>query len=50
MENHAVFAAGVEAAAVKLMAAGKKIWLVGPIPEVGFTLIDRQTDMTVAGT
>jgi peptidoglycan/LPS O-acetylase OafA/YrhL len=38
MESHAAFAAGVEAAVVKLLAAGKKIWLVGPIPEVGYNV------------
>jgi len=36
MENHAAFAEGLEAAIAKLTAAGKQIWLVGPIPEIGY--------------
>ena len=36
MDNHAGLAAGLERAIAKLSAAGKQIWLVGPIPEIGY--------------
>lgn len=34
--NHAGFAAGLERIVAMLSYAGKQIWLVGPIPEVGY--------------
>ena len=34
--NRAVFAEGMERTLSALAAAGKKIWLVGPVPEVGY--------------
>ena len=34
--NHVGFAAGLEAAIGKLISAGKQVWLVGPIPEIGY--------------
>ena len=36
MDNHAGLAAGLERAVAKLASAGKQVWLVGPIPEIGY--------------
>ena len=36
VENHVGFAAGLEAAITKFISAGKQVWLVGPIPEIGY--------------
>jgi hypothetical protein len=36
IDNHAGLAAGLQAAIVKLTTAGKHVWLVGPIPEIGY--------------
>jgi SGNH domain (fused to AT3 domains) len=36
IDNHVAFAAGVEQAVAKLTSAGKQVWLVGPIPEIGY--------------
>ena len=36
VDNHVGFAAGVEQAVAKLTSAGKQVWLVGPIPEIGY--------------
>lgn len=38
LNNHAVFAAGLERTLAALRNAGKEIWIVGPIPEVGFNV------------
>jgi hypothetical protein len=38
IDNHAGLAAGLQAAIVELTAAGKRVWLVGPIPEVGYNV------------
>lgn len=38
MDNHAALAAGLEGAVAKLTSAGKHVWLVGPIPEVGYNV------------
>ena len=35
-DNHAAFAAGLERIVAKLIATGKQVWLVGPIPEIGY--------------
>lgn len=35
-DNHAAFAAGLEQTIRALTAAGKQVWLVGPVPEVGY--------------
>lgn len=34
--NHVGFAAGLERLVAKLTSTGKRIWLVGPIPEIGY--------------
>jgi peptidoglycan/LPS O-acetylase OafA/YrhL len=34
--NHAAFAVGMERTLSILAGAGKKIWLIGPVPEVGY--------------
>lgn len=36
--NHLVFAAGLRRTVATLHAAGKEIWIVGPVPEVGFNV------------
>jgi peptidoglycan/LPS O-acetylase OafA/YrhL len=36
IDNHAGLAAGLQAAIFKLTTAGKHVWLVGPIPEIGY--------------
>jgi hypothetical protein len=36
LDNHATLAAGLERTIAALMAAGKRVWLVGPVPEVGY--------------
>jgi hypothetical protein len=36
MDNHAALAAGLERAIAELIVAGKQVWLVGPIPEIGY--------------
>jgi peptidoglycan/LPS O-acetylase OafA/YrhL len=36
VDNHAALAAGLDKAVARLAAAGKQIWLVGPIPEIGY--------------
>jgi hypothetical protein len=33
IDNHDGLAAGLQAAVVKLKAAGKRVWMVGPIPD-----------------
>ena len=38
MDNHAAFAAGLERVVDKLTTAGKQVWLVGPIPEIGYNV------------
>jgi hypothetical protein len=38
MDNHAALAAGLEAAVAKLTSAGKRVWLIGPIPEIGYNV------------
>ncbi|HZP76291.1 MAG TPA: acyltransferase family protein [Pseudolabrys sp.] len=38
IDNRAGFSAGVERAVAKLRAAGKQVWLVGPIPEIGYNV------------
>jgi peptidoglycan/LPS O-acetylase OafA/YrhL len=35
-DNHAAFVAGMERTLSILAGAGKKIWLIGPVPEVGY--------------
>ena len=35
-DNHATLAAGLERTIEALLAAGKRVWLVGPVPEVGY--------------
>ncbi|HEX6120882.1 MAG TPA: SGNH hydrolase domain-containing protein, partial [Dongiaceae bacterium] len=35
-DNHAALAAGLEQTVAVLIAAGKRVWLVGPVPEVGY--------------
>ncbi len=35
MDNHAALTAGLESAVARLVAAGKQVWMVGPIPEIG---------------
>ena len=35
-DNHATLAAGLERTVSTLLAAGKRVWLVGPVPEVGY--------------
>jgi len=35
-DNRAVFAEGMEKTLSALAAAGKRIWLIGPVPEVGY--------------
>ncbi len=37
-DNHLVFAAGLRRTVAALHAAGKEIWIVGPVPEVGFNV------------
>jgi peptidoglycan/LPS O-acetylase OafA/YrhL len=37
-DNHAALAAGLEKAVAALTVAGKEVWLVGPIPEVGYNV------------
>jgi hypothetical protein len=34
--NHAALAAGLEQTVAALLSAGKRVWLVGPVPEVGY--------------
>jgi hypothetical protein len=34
--NHAALAGGLEQAVTTLLAAGKQVWLVGPVPEIGY--------------
>jgi hypothetical protein len=34
--NHAALAGGLEQTIAALLAAGKHVWLVGPVPEIGF--------------
>ncbi len=36
MESHAAFEAGVKRAVAELVAAGKRVWLIGSIPEIGY--------------
>jgi len=36
IDSHAGLSAGLQAAIVKLKAAGKRVWMVGPIPEIGY--------------
>jgi peptidoglycan/LPS O-acetylase OafA/YrhL len=36
IENHAALAAGLESVIARLVTAGKQVWLVGPIPEIGY--------------
>ncbi len=36
LDNHATLAAGLERTITALLAAGKRVWLVGPVPEVGY--------------
>jgi peptidoglycan/LPS O-acetylase OafA/YrhL len=36
--NHAALAAGLEATVSALLDAGKRVWLVGPVPEVGYNV------------
>jgi peptidoglycan/LPS O-acetylase OafA/YrhL len=38
IDNHAALAVGLDAAMAALHAAGKQIWLVGPIPEIGYSV------------
>ena len=35
-DNHATLAVGLERTIAALLAAGKRVWLVGPVPEVGY--------------
>ena len=35
-DNHATLAAGLERTIEALLSAGKRVWLVGPVPEVGY--------------
>src|SRR4030095_12151220 len=35
-DNHATLAAGLERTIEALLAAVKRVWLVGPVPEVGY--------------
>lgn len=37
-DNHLIFAAGLRRTVATLRAAGKEIWIVGPVPEVGFNV------------
>ena len=36
LDNHATLAAGLERTITALLAAGKRVWVVGPVPEVGY--------------
>jgi hypothetical protein len=36
LDNHATLAAGLERTIAALLFAGKRVWLVGPVPEVGY--------------
>ena len=36
--NHAALAAGLERAIAKFTVAGKQVWLIGPIPEIGYNV------------
>jgi len=36
--NHAALAAGLEQTITALLSAGKRVWLVGPVPEVGYNV------------
>jgi hypothetical protein len=36
--NHAALATGLERTVTTLLAAGKRVWLVGPVPEVGYNV------------
>jgi peptidoglycan/LPS O-acetylase OafA/YrhL len=38
LDNHVALAAGLERAVAELIAAGKQVWLVGPIPEIGYNV------------
>jgi SGNH domain (fused to AT3 domains) len=38
MDNHAALAAGLERAVANLIAAGKQVWLVGPVPVIGYNV------------
>jgi peptidoglycan/LPS O-acetylase OafA/YrhL len=38
MDNHAALTAGLEGAVAKLTSAGKRVWLIGPIPEIGYNV------------
>jgi hypothetical protein len=38
VNNHSVFASGLEATVAQLIAGGKRVWLIGPIPEVGYNV------------
>jgi peptidoglycan/LPS O-acetylase OafA/YrhL len=37
-DNHAALAAGLERTISTLLSAGKRVWLVGPVPEVGYNV------------
>jgi peptidoglycan/LPS O-acetylase OafA/YrhL len=36
--NHSLFAKGLENTVARLIAGGKSVWLIGPIPEVGYNV------------
>jgi peptidoglycan/LPS O-acetylase OafA/YrhL len=36
IDNHQALSIGLENAVARLTAAGKRVWLVGPIPEIGY--------------
>jgi peptidoglycan/LPS O-acetylase OafA/YrhL len=38
LDNHAALTAGLERVVAKLTGAGKQVWLVGPIPEIGYNV------------
>ena len=38
MDNHVAVAAGLERVVSDLVAGGKQVWLVGPIPEIGYNV------------
>jgi peptidoglycan/LPS O-acetylase OafA/YrhL len=38
LDNREALAAGLERVVAELIAAGKKVWLIGPIPEIGYNV------------
>jgi hypothetical protein len=38
IDNHTALATGLAAAIARLAAAGKQVWLIGPVPEIGFNV------------